>query len=54
MEVCDVDSHGLFAHSALVSVPGTLIMIREGNDGGTNSYNNTGEELVTNGYIVLS
>lgn len=32
-----VHSHGLFSHSRLIGVPGTLVMVREGNDTGTHS-----------------
>lgn len=37
MEIGDVDTHGLLAHGGLVGVPGRLVVIREGDDGSTNT-----------------
>ncbi len=42
MEVGDVHTHGLLPHGRLIGVPGTLIVVREGNDGGTHAYSNRG------------
>ena len=39
VEVGDVDTHGLLSHSALVSVPGGLVVVREGDDGRANTKN---------------
>ncbi len=33
--VSHIHAHGLFAHSRLVGVPGGLVVVREGDDGGT-------------------
>lgn len=33
--VGDIHAHGLLAHSRLVRVPGGLVVVREGDDGGT-------------------
>ena len=39
--VGDVDAHRLLAHGALVGVTWGLVVIGEGNDGGTNAENHT-------------
>ena len=37
VEIGNVDTHGLFAHGRLVRVSGRLVVVREGNDGGTHT-----------------
>ena len=37
VEVCDVHSHGLFAHGRLVGVTRRLVVVGEGDDAGTNT-----------------
>ena len=37
VEIGNVDPHGLFAHGRLVCVSRGLVVVREGNDGGTHA-----------------
>ena len=37
VEVGNVDAHGLLTHGGLVGVPGRLVVVGEGDDGGTHT-----------------
>ena len=45
VEVSDVDAHGLLAHGALVRVPGALVVVGEGDDGGAHAQDHGGVDL---------